>query len=175
MSYGAWNTTVADFGLKGRLVQLSNYFDESDNVICCRTKLEVKGAEMKLSLLAESVDIFNHTPFSLRAELQDDTNRLVAYRLYINGKATYVWPVSLNGQRLGIIIREDSKWIHDNWKIEFATKYDRDLEAGFQQIMTGENRAYLTEMMKRLSLNIRRAISARQANVVVLPIDHTKL
>jgi hypothetical protein len=137
---------------------------------------------MRLSLLSESVfDVFGQDParnFYIAAEQQDDTNCLVAYRLTMGGqrrRISCVWAVSLNGQRLGMLTRHSQNWVGVNWQTTFATRYEANLEPGFKQIMTAENRAYLESMMKKLGNEISRAMTERRAEVVRLPIDPTKL
>lgn len=123
--------------------------------------------------MSESVfDVWNNPDgLHIRAEPQDDTNCLVAYRLYIGRLVFYGWAVSLNGQRLGVITQSSKNWVGKNWETSFATKYEKNLEPGFVQIMTAQNRSYLEGMMKKLSYEIGRAMTARQADVVRLPID----
>ncbi len=135
---------------------------------------------MKLAILSESVfDHFGPDGFAaITSDPQDDTNCLVAYRLRMGGKASNVWIVSLNGQYLGSVSSRNSKWVHDNWEVSFATRYSKDIierDPGFKQIMTAENRQYLTDMLKRLTNEIKRAKSGRSAEVVLLPIDPEKL
>ena len=130
---------------------------------------------MKLRILSE--DVFTYWTrggTSIRAEPQDDTNCLVAYRIFINNRASSMWAVSLNGQRLGMLVKMDTRFKHDNWQVSFATRYDKDKEDDFVQIMTAENRAYLTDAMKRLSAQINQAVTARQA-FAVFPIDPAKI
>jgi hypothetical protein len=124
-------------------------------------------------MLSESVfDAWgNQNSIHILAEPQDDTNCLAAYRLHIGNRVFYGWAVSLNGQRLGMILQTSKNWVGKDWKISFATKYEKDLEPGFVQIMTAKNRSYLESMMKKLSHEIGRAMTARQADVVRLPID----
>lgn len=132
---------------------------------------------MKLSLLSESVfDAWNNpNGMHIRSEPQDDTNYMVAYRLYNGTRAFNGWTVSLNGQRLGMIIKKSTNWVGESWDTGFATKYEKDLEPGFVQIMTAKNRVYLEKMMDKLARDISWAITARQADVVSLPIDPAML
>jgi hypothetical protein len=93
----------------------------------------------------------------------------------MHGKVFAMWVVSLNGQYLGAIVKKSSKWGGVSWETSFATKYSKDVGTNFKQIMTVQNRQYLDDMLKKLSREIARALSARQADVVRLPIDPTKL
>jgi hypothetical protein len=93
----------------------------------------------------------------------------------MHGKVFPVWVVSLNGQYLGIINRQSSKFGGVNWESTFATKYSKDVGPNFVQIMTVENRKYLESMLNKMGHEIAQAISARHADIVRLPIDPTKL
>ena len=73
-----------------------------------------------------------------------------------------------------MLAKMDTRFKHDNWQVSFATRYDKDKEDDFVQIMTAENRAYLTDAMKRLSAQINQAVTARQA-FATFPIDLAKI
>jgi hypothetical protein len=135
---------------------------------------------MRLSSLSLSESIFDvwgpaaSASLHIKSEPQDDTNCLVAYRLYIHGKVFAAWVVSLNGQHLGTISRFPSRF-GVRWETNFATKYDKDVKPGFVQIMTAQNRKYLEDMLKKMTHEIEGALSARRADVVRLPIDPAKI
>jgi len=124
---------------------------------------------MKLRQLYEGA----HSRLShiLRADPIDSTDRLVAYRFYIAGHATPTWAVDLNGQHLANIAKDDTQWVHDNWSWTYRTRYSHNLPPDFQQVMTKENRKYLDSMLNQLTHAIKRAITARTADTVVLQID----
>jgi hypothetical protein len=93
----------------------------------------------------------------------------------MHGKVFAAWVVSLNGQYLGTISKFSSKFGGVRWETGFATKYSKDVKPGFVQIMTAQNRKYLEDMLKKLTHEIERALSARRADAVRLPIDPTKI
>ena len=95
----------------------------------------------------------------------DDSNQLVAYRIRFMGKVCPRWVVNLQGQCLAKIERKDSRFVHDNWTFEYFYKTG----------MTIENRLYLDMMLKKLMYKVWDAVKEKQADVVVLPIDITKL
>lgn len=98
----------------------------------------------------------------------DDTNQLVAYRVRMRGHIQNIWIVNLNGQALCHISKRDSRWVHDNWD---WTYFYKDV----QTVMTAENRKYLDGMLKKLIYAIKDAVTARNADVVALPIDPAQL
>ena len=124
---------------------------------------------MKLRQIYEGV----HSQLShiIRADPVDSTDQLVAYRFFITGHATSTWGVDLNGQHLANVVKKDTQWVHDDWSWTYRTKYGHGLPPDFQQVMTKENRKYLDSMLSQLIHAIRRAITARTADAVVLQID----
>ena len=133
---------------------------------------------MKLSLLSESMfddvaRLFGPIANRIAVEPQDDTNCLVAYRLHHGTRVMGYWAISLNGHFLGLVSRKSQNWVGVSWDTSFATRHT--LGPDFVQLMTTENRAYLEDMLKQLARNIARAMSARNAEVVRLPIDPAKL
>ena len=105
------------------------------------------------------------SPFTPRGPEVNDSDQLVAYRLFYQGgpPAQYIWVVNYKGQAIARITRLDSKWVHNNW--EYKVEED-------QTIITPQDRAWYTELIQQLILRIKRAITARQADVVTLrPAD----
>ena len=126
---------------------------------------------MRLGLLHENA---LPRPFNIPAlnyDPVDDTNQLVAYRLKISGRRTHSFAVTLNGQALARLSRNDSKWVHDNWNFTYIWKNELD----GPMVLTRENRKYLDKALKELTYKIKEAISNRSADIVVLPIDPDQL
>lgn len=106
--------------------------------------------------------------------IPDSTNQLVAVRKRFNF-ATNMWTVYLDGQPLGMLAKMDTKWKHDNWDWTYFTRYDQNLEPGFVQIMTKNNRAYLDKCMQLLSREVKQAISEKRADIVTMPVDPSQI
>jgi hypothetical protein len=124
---------------------------------------------MKLNQLSEqNLGPLSGSIFKTSGQHVDDTNSLVAYRMRMNGRVNYLWIINVRGQVLASISKRDSKWVHDNWDF---TYFGRDQ----QNIMTRDNRKYLDSMIRQLTSEIKKAISEKRADVVVLPIDPSKL
>lgn len=116
--------------------------------------------------LRESVQI-NPSPYNgivFFGEPQDDTEQLVAYRArftHNRNKVLNSWMVFHKGVHFANISRQDTKWVHDNWKTSYVP--------GAQEIFKQIDRTFLDKKLREMISLIRRAISAKRADVVVLP------
>lgn len=123
---------------------------------------------MKLSNLHEQVMPPDWDMFTILGQHVDDTNQLAAYRLKMQGRSGSMWVVNLRGQALCVISKRDSRWVHDNWDWTYFYK-------PVQTVMTANNRKYLDSMMRKLTYEIKDAVSAKRADVVVMPLDPAQL
>lgn len=115
---------------------------------------------MKLS----SIRLSPYDGINFLGEPQNDDNQLVAYRVrfsHSGNKVTYNWMVFYKGIHFANISKQDSRWVHDNWTKKYVSA---DI---FQKV----DRAFLDARLTDLVYLIRRAISEKRADTVVLPIE----
>lgn len=91
-------------------------------------------------------------PSSFQLAAQPTTDNLQACRLLICGKVTTTWYVFENKEMIGTITREDSKWVHDNWKHSIVAGHrNKDNEKRLSELRTLVWRAF----KKRQSDNVQ--------------------
>lgn len=91
----------------------------------------------------------------------DDSTQLVAYRLNCFGKANMNWTINHKGHCIGHISRRDSKWVHDNWEINYTD--DDEVRKSF---LTRENRQTWDRTLHSLTMKIRQAFKKRESDIV---------
>ncbi len=86
------------------------------------------------------------------------TTALVAHRqLMPSGKVSMMWAIFLNGEHIGMIHRNDRKYVHDNWNYTLNPSHKADKE--------------LCKQVFDLKILVWRAYKAKTADVV----DYVKL
>jgi len=126
----------------------------------------LENLNLAIQSISEDIDKGDLDAFNTAGSYVDAPGYLIAYRMLIGGRRSGYWIVNYNDQMVGTINIKGTKWKHE--QINHTYNYPN-------KVMNKDNRRYLDSKMHDLGREIRKAISARNADIVKIKVDNEEI